>query len=102
MLRETAYNDPPITAPNTRRPPTTPPAIAPTPAVAAPLALPVLAPALEAVLPPEVDDDEKTGLLTTAPVYPAATNEALTAAIVEELLRLEVRADALAVALLAL
>ena len=101
MLREAANSDPPITAPNTSRPPTTPPAIAPAVAPLA-LALPVLAPALEAVLPPAEADDEKTGLLTAAPVNPAATNEALTAAMVEELLRLEVRVEAVAVALPAL
>ena len=87
-------NDPPTTAAKTRRPPITPPAIAPTV---------VFAPALGEVLPaPAVIGVETTRLVTTIPAYPAATNEDVTAAIVVELLRLEVRADVLAVALLAL
>jgi hypothetical protein len=64
----------------------------------------VVAPTLEEEPPPimPLDDVEKTGLLATAPAYPAETNEALTAAVVAVLLRLAVRAEGLAVVLLAL
>ena len=76
----------------------TPPAMAPV------VALPALPPVLVPVLPPPMtlDGVEKTGLLTTTPAYPAETNEVLTAAVVEELLKLEVRVEELAVVLLAL
>ena len=92
------YNVPPTTAANKTRPPITPPAIAP---IVAPLA-PAPAPAEVLATAMPLDGIENTGLLVTIPGYPAETNEVLTAAIVAELLRLAVRAEVLAVALLAL
>ena len=69
----------------------------------APAMTPGLVPLPPEVLPlPLPAVEAKTGLLTLTPAYPAATNEALAAAIVEGLFRLAVRAEVLAVALLAM